>query len=228
MYNVPFHAQVQVGSETLFYVMEPFLDGVFIKFNSNRHDGAGFHAEEKIHLSDDGDAQARKAMVIASQAISCWSWKYTEETSLLCDVQGIGSFLFDPAWVTRRASAEAPTPYGASNVGALTIKRFFQQHSHDENPICQALKTIVPPPASLVFANLVLTVHHTNGAAKKKIRDKILQCGGALCNTNSHSKVRASPCIPVVHGARSWLSVDEHYFGLVSLFAAFARLALGM
>lgn len=173
------------------YVMEPLIDGApFSKFNSNRHDGRGFEQEERIEEDDDTQIKEQKALVLAAQGLSCWSWKYTNEAALLCDVQGSGTFLSDPAWVTRHAHAHAPTPYGGSNVGGLTIKTFFRQHDHDNNPICQALNTIVPPQESLVFANIVLTVYHKKSAVKTSLRQKIVQSGGTLCYTTAHSRVR--------------------------------------
>jgi len=147
-------------------VMEPMIEGDFYKINSNRHDGGGFKTENS-------------PLAIAGQAFTCFSYcTFTNSTAMCTDVQGIGSVLFDPAWITKTDPDDAEVPFGLGNVGNLTMKTFFKKHDHKNNALCHLLRTTPPLPASFLFANLTFIVDIDNQEEARKLRKSIRDFGG--------------------------------------------------
>jgi hypothetical protein len=179
--------QIAFGGQVRFFLMEPMLQGDFYKINSNRFDGKGFRAEVS-NSTDQLDI-----MTVIGQAMSCYLYcQFTESAALCSDVQGKGTTLFDPAWITpvpRGAVAGAIVPFGLGNVGNLTIKKFFEMHNHEHNPICQSLQTVTPNPASFLFANLCFVVDLKNTRDKTQTRSRIVEYGGQCINVPSRKQV---------------------------------------
>jgi len=165
------------GSTTRFFINEEMADGIFFKLNSNRHDGGGFR-----------DEKTKEPLAILGQALTCFSYcSFTQCEALLCDVQGKGEIFFDPAWVTV-TTPEGKVPFGLGNVGNLTIKRFFELHDHDNNPICQKLQTVPPAPQSFIFANLSIIVDIKSNDLKRHARQTITSFGGTAMNVPIKAK----------------------------------------
>ena len=104
-----------------YYSIEEYLDGEFIKFNSN----GGMVNEEKYTSTLD--------------AFSHWTYQATNEYLLISDLQGFNlnkdTFLLtDPAIIC----ADTPKRFGPTNLGQRGVKAFFSRHQC--NDICRSLK----------------------------------------------------------------------------------------
>ena len=159
---------VTIKGERKFFLMEPLAEGSFFKLNSNRHDGAGFCAEHN-------------PKAIVGQALTCYSYcQFTDCKAMCTDLQGKGDLLFDPAWVTRLDPAVESLPFGLGNVGNLTMKKFFEQHVHEENAVCEMLGHVTPSPASFLFANLQFVVDLEDKSMARKVKQTIEEYGGTV------------------------------------------------
>jgi hypothetical protein len=189
--------QITTRGQLRYFLMEPMLQGDFYKINSNRFDGKGFQTE----ISDSLEPQ--DLLTLIGQAITCYSYcNFTQNAALCSDVQGKGSTFFDPAWITptpRIHTAGGIVPFGLGNVGNLTIKKFFEMHAHSSNPICQALNTDTPNPASFLLANLCFVVDIKSSKDKSSTRTRITEFGGQVVNVPTRKQV----C------ALSWLCVGS-------------------
>ena len=100
-----------------FYSYEPFIDGDYIKFNSNN----GYVSDKADPVND------------TCQAFSHYTWVKSDKRLVVCDIQGVKKgtkvILTDPAIHDKNVLR-----YGATNLGAKGMKKFFQ--SHQCNEIC--------------------------------------------------------------------------------------------
>ncbi len=91
--------------------IEPFVEGVFQKHNSNISSG-----NERS----------------TPNAFSHFTWEASKHTLLVCDIQGVGDLYTDPQIMT--ASGQG---YGRGNLGPNGIKAFFMRHKC--NQVCELL-----------------------------------------------------------------------------------------
>jgi hypothetical protein len=91
--------------------IEPFVEGVFQKHNSNISSG-----NERS----------------TPNAFSHFTWEASKHTLLVCDIQGVGDLYTDPQIMT--ASGQG---YGRGNLGPNGIKAFFMRHKC--NQVCEML-----------------------------------------------------------------------------------------
>jgi hypothetical protein len=91
--------------------IEPFVEGVFQKHNSNISSGT-----ERS----------------TPNAFSHFTWEASKHTLLVCDIQGVGDLYTDPQIMTASGVG-----YGRGNLGPNGIKAFFMRHKC--NQICELL-----------------------------------------------------------------------------------------
>ena len=91
--------------------IEPFVEGVFQKHNSNISSGT-----ERS----------------TPNAFSHFTWEASKHTLLVCDIQGVGDLYTDPQIMTASGVG-----YGRGNLGPNGIKAFFMRHKC--NQICKLL-----------------------------------------------------------------------------------------
>ncbi|CAJ1386842.1 unnamed protein product [Effrenium voratum] len=144
-------AKVKEGEKIL---VEPYLNGFFVKVNSNSG-----------KWKDSADARA-------AQAFSHWTWAHTEGKLLVCDLQGVlqedGTWLLtDPAAHSRHGGK------GPTDLGCVGVHAFF--HHHKCNDLCKGLAKpdlpssppIIPSVSSTTFswqmADASLCAHKQEG-----------------------------------------------------------------
>jgi hypothetical protein len=91
--------------------IEPFVEGVFQKHNSNISSG-----NERS----------------TPNAFSHFTWEASKHTLLVCDIQGVGDLYTDPQIMT-----SSGVGYGRGNLGPNGIKAFFMRHKC--NQVCELL-----------------------------------------------------------------------------------------
>ena len=91
--------------------IEPFVEGVFQKHNSNISSGT-----ERS----------------TPNAFSHFTWEASKHTLLVCDIQGVGDLYTDPQIMTSSGAG-----YGRGNLGPNGIKAFFMRHKC--NQVCELL-----------------------------------------------------------------------------------------
>eukprot|EP01129_Flabellula_baltica_P014042 TRINITY_DN664_c0_g1_i3.p1 TRINITY_DN664_c0_g1~~TRINITY_DN664_c0_g1_i3.p1 ORF type:complete len:365 (-),score=74.06 TRINITY_DN664_c0_g1_i3:28-1122(-) len=105
--------QRRFGETKVFGCIERYIEGDYIKFNSNQ----GF---------------VRKDMGLTAQTLSHFSWIYSNKTLLMVDLQGINNksyTLTDPA-----IHSTNPRRFGGTNLGERGFTHFFETHAC--NTVC--------------------------------------------------------------------------------------------
>lgn len=111
------------GSKGKCMSIEPFLAGKFVKYNSN----AGY-ANKEAHLTHDPSNQA-------AQAFSHFTFERSRGRFLVCDLQGVGKTMTDPAVHTLDPCR---FPLSQTNLGAEGFMFFFAYH--ECNKLCRRLQ----------------------------------------------------------------------------------------
>jgi hypothetical protein len=108
-----------------FFHVERFIEGDYIKYNSN----SGF-VEEGV--SEDGThLEAQGYLRRTPQAFSHYTYEQSGKRCMVVDMQGVGDLMTDPQMHTIDQS------WGAGDLGATGFAKFF--HSHICNPVCRFL-----------------------------------------------------------------------------------------
>ncbi|KAK6361727.1 hypothetical protein TWF730_005441 [Orbilia blumenaviensis] len=116
-----FKGKSKKTSDDTFISLEPFIEGSYVKYNNN----AGY-----VNEDNPNDAANRSA-----QAFSHFTFERSQGRFLVCDLQGVGNLLTDPAIHTKDPDRFVLTP---TNFGEDGFKLFFS--SHECNDICRKLE----------------------------------------------------------------------------------------
>jgi len=128
-----------------FISAEPFLPGLFIKYNVNNG----------IILPQDNADSSVRAVALA---YTHFTFQCSLEQKLVLDVQGCGNIFTDPQICTRENPA--PVEYGAGNMGESAIQLFFANHVC--NQVCKVLQLDNYHPEAKVEPDS----HECKGASK--------------------------------------------------------------
>jgi hypothetical protein len=101
--------------------LEPFIEGNYVKYNGNN----GY-----INTEMAGDATCQ-----AAQAFSHFTFERSCGHFLVCDIQGVGKTMTDPAIHTKD---EERFPLADTNIGEDGFKFFFS--THECNDVCRKLE----------------------------------------------------------------------------------------
>ena len=116
---------IKIKNETFenskFLPCEKFLEGIFIKYNSNN----GW----KLNLDPQSITYENNLL---AQCFSHFSFEHSKGKLLICDLQGVGKELTDPA------IHSVEKVFGETDIGKYGIYKFFK--SHECNKFCEQLK----------------------------------------------------------------------------------------
>ncbi|CAD2213020.1 myosin-heavy-chain kinase [Angomonas deanei] len=110
------------------FTMEPKLEGHFTKYTSN--DGAVFYSNEVRQAI--ADHNARLEVLKTCEAFSHFTLEESGGSMLVCDLQGVQSFLTDPQIHTIDGEC-----FGMGNMGAIGMQRWLARHKC--NDICKKM-----------------------------------------------------------------------------------------
>ena len=141
--------------EDISILAEPELEGKFIKWNNNggavasptRSGRLNVLSQLKAVCEEEDESGTIKASDIP-QCFSHFSYVYSKEKSLICDLQGTwndrdGYYFTDPAMHHNSKHEGKKHKHGASDHGTTGIQKFFESHSC--NALCRRLG--LRPPA---------------------------------------------------------------------------------
>lgn len=130
------------SGQRLSILVETFLKGKFIKYNANN----GYVNEKAENDSPTIDLTGGEAKLTDFiQAFSHWTYVYSHQKLLLCDLQGVLNQegrspkfgLTDPAFCSNKQKSLSSQCFGGTDIGLKGVRAFFRTHKC--NMVCKCL-----------------------------------------------------------------------------------------